>query len=58
MGSAFLCADAGIDNQASYIAGWLKVIRKDVKLVATAAAQAQKAADMILDRFGSKGDQL
>ena len=55
MGSAFLCAEAGIspvviENQASYIAGWLSKLRDDRKLLVYAAAQAQKAADFILGR--------
>jgi antirestriction protein ArdC len=57
MGAAFLCAESGIetatlDNSASYIDGWLRVIRQDARLVVTAAAQAQKAADYIR---GAKG---
>ena len=55
MGSAFLCGSAGIldsqvDRSASYIEGWLKSLRNDRRLVVTAAAQAQKASDFILDR--------
>ena len=55
MTSAFLCAEAGIDgatldNSASYISGWLKVLRNDPKLVVSAAAQAQKAANFILGK--------
>ena len=55
MGSAFLCGEAGIlepciDRSAAYVAGWLKALRDDRKLVVTAAAQAQKAADFILNR--------
>ena len=54
-GAAFLCAEAGISNavlcnQAAYVAGWLKRLRDDRRLVIQAAAQAQKAADYILDR--------
>jgi len=52
MGAAFLCGHAGIDqtldNSAAYIGGWLKRLRNDKRLVVTAAAQAQKAADFIL----------
>ena len=53
MGAAFLCAEAGIsasviENQAAYVAGWLKKLRDDRRLVVMAAAQAQKAADFIL----------
>jgi antirestriction protein ArdC len=52
MASAFLCGHAGIkpaviDNQASYIAGWLKTIRSDKRLVIVAAGAAQRAADLI-----------
>ena len=55
MTSAFLCGHTGIDtavlgNAAAYVAGWLRVIRQDARLVVTAAAQAQKAADFILAR--------
>ncbi len=53
MASAFLCAHCGIDNstmpqQAAYLAGWLKALKSDPKLVVCAAAQAQKAANFIL----------
>ncbi len=55
MGSAFLCAEAGIspvviENQAAYVAGWLKKLHDDRKMIVIAAAQAQRAADFILDR--------
>ncbi len=55
MGAAFLCSEIGIvertiDNSAAYIASWLDRLRKDVKLVVQAGAQAQKAADFILGR--------
>jgi antirestriction protein ArdC len=54
MGAAFLCAEAGIspvvlENQAAYIQGWLAKIRGEKRLVVIAAAQAQKAADYILN---------
>ena len=56
MGAAYLCAESGIspaviDNQASYIFGWLAKVRGDRKLVVHAAAQAQKAADYVLAKF-------
>ena len=52
MTASMLCGVTGIDsvtltNSASYIDGWRKKISKDIKLVITAAAQAQKAADYI-----------
>jgi antirestriction protein ArdC len=55
MGAAHHCAEAGIstsvvDEQAAYVAGWLKKLRDDRKLLIHAAAQAQHAADYILGR--------
>jgi len=52
---AYLCAEAGIspavlENQAAYIQGWAAKLRTDKRMVVIAAAQAQKAADYILDR--------
>jgi antirestriction protein ArdC len=58
--SSMLCGVAGISNQtidlaASYIDGWLSVIRKDKKMITVAAARAQAAADYILGRkFGEE----
>jgi antirestriction protein ArdC len=54
MGAAFLCGHAGIvertiENSAAYVASWLERLSDDVRLVVTAAAQAQKASDFILD---------
>jgi antirestriction protein ArdC len=55
MGAAYLCAESGISNavianQAAYVAGWLRKLRDDRKLLVHAAAQAQHAADFILSR--------
>lgn len=56
LGAAMLCAHAGISsertlqNSASYIQGWLKVLRSDARLVVQAASQAQKACDYILGK--------
>ena len=55
LGASFLAGEAGIQeetevNSAAYIAGWLKVLKADKRLVPSAAAAAQKAADMIMDR--------
>jgi antirestriction protein ArdC len=53
MTSSILCAQTGIDtpeifsNSASYIAGWLRALHQDSRLVVTAAAQAQRACDLI-----------
>jgi antirestriction protein ArdC len=53
MSSSVLCAQIGIEepdifeNSASYIAGWLSALNHDTRLVVTAAAQAQRACDLI-----------
>ncbi len=52
LGSAFCCATVSLDNSliqdsASYIQGWLSVLKGDPKMLVYAAAQAQKAADYI-----------
>ena len=51
MGSAFLCASIGIENapledHASYLESWLKILKKDSKAIFAAASQAQKANDL------------
>jgi len=53
MTSAFLCAKCGIDNavienQAAYLEGWMRALKKDSKLIVTAAGQGQRAANCIL----------
>jgi antirestriction protein ArdC len=52
LGSAFLCADLGItpevrDDHAAYIASWLEALKNDKRLIFTAAAHAQRAADYL-----------
>ena len=53
MTSTLLCACTGIDdpatfaNSASYIAGWLRALDNDHRLVITAAASAQRASVLI-----------
>lgn len=59
MGAAFLCGHNGIDNRtiqnsAAYIQGWLRKLKDDKTLLIHAAAQAQKAADFILNRKGGE----
>lgn len=56
MTAAFLCGQAGIvertiDNSAAYLSSWLKRLKNDSALVVQAAAQAQRAADFILNKF-------
>lgn len=54
LGAAFLCGEAGIDpdvsNSAAYIEGWREQLTRDPRLIVTAAQQAQKAVDHVLDR--------
>lgn len=52
LGSAFLCAEVGIDNtrenSAAYISGWKRRLSDDPTLIVSAASQAQKAAEYIM----------
>ena len=56
LGAAFLAATCGLDNSSrlddasAYVAGWLKALRADKKLLLQAAGAAQKAADFILGK--------
>lgn len=56
MGASFLCSTVQIDfdgiteNSAAYLAGWLNILKADSKFIFKAAAEAQKAADYILNR--------
>ena len=61
MAAAFLCGHCGIEsavieNSAAYLQSWIKALRGDKKLAITAAAQAQKAADYILNRKAAQAD--
>jgi len=54
MGAAFLCAIAGIANEhidrntTAYIQSWISKLEEDSRLIVHAAANAQRAVDMIL----------
>lgn len=55
LGSAFLSAEAGIDNSvlennAAYLKSWLRELKADNKLIIYASARASKAVDYILKR--------
>ena len=55
MGAAYLCAEAKIspaviENQASYVDGWLKQLRRDRRLIIKAATHAQRAVNFILNK--------
>jgi antirestriction protein ArdC len=52
LGSAFLCADIELhqeprEDNAAYIATWLKVLKNDNRAIFSAAAHAQRAADYL-----------
>lgn len=56
MGASFLCSSAQIDydkiteNNAAYLAGWLKVLKEDNRFIFKATAEAQKGVDYILNQ--------
>jgi antirestriction protein ArdC len=61
LGSAMLSGVVGLDvekqQDAAYVANWLKALEDDHKLVVVAAAQAQKASDLILGtKFDTHGE--
>jgi antirestriction protein ArdC len=52
LGSAFLSADLDLTpelraDHASYLAGWIKVLKDDKRAIFTAASHAQRAADFL-----------
>lgn len=51
IGSAFLCADLGlpptVDDNAAYVASWLKVLKDDKRAIFTAAAMSEKAVSYL-----------
>jgi len=52
LGAAFLCADLELateprDENASYIANWLEVLKNDTRFIFKAAAHAQRATDFL-----------
>ncbi len=53
MGSAFLCAQVGIEGRLrhpEYIGHWLNVLKNDKRAVFKASSLAQAAADFVLGR--------
>jgi antirestriction protein ArdC len=54
MGSAFLCAEARIENtcnnSAAYLKGWLKVLKGDAGMIVTATSAVQRATNFILSQ--------
>lgn len=58
MGAAFLAAAAGIspgtiEQSAAYIDGWKRALGGDKKLVVHAAGAGQRAAEWVLDAYGT-----
>ncbi len=56
IGGAMVCTSTGAvtvaslrDDTAAYIAGWLQALGDDRRLVVTAASQAERAADLVLE---------
>lgn len=52
LGAAFLCSDLELateprEENASYIANWLEVLKNDARFIFKAAAHAQRAADYL-----------
>ncbi len=60
IGSAFLCAELGIDtpaiqeNEAAYLQGWISCLKNDDRAIVVAAGGAQRAADLILNRVAKE----
>ena len=54
IGAAFLAAELGLaieprEDHAAYIANWLQALKNDKRLIFKAAAEAQKAADYLIE---------
>ena len=60
--SCFILNHCGLEtansfsNSTSYLAGWLKALKNDKKMLVAAAGAAEKAVSLILDRKGSEQD--
>lgn len=57
LGAAYLCAHLELANEpradhAAYVNNWLKVLKGDKKAIFTAASQAQKAIDWVIEAAG------
>mgnify|MGYP001765855538 CR=1 FL=1 len=55
LGASYLSAFAGIDNaiienSASYLSNWLRILRKDNKFLLKASAKAQQAVDYLIGK--------
>jgi antirestriction protein ArdC len=58
LGSAFLSAELELETEprtdnAPYVANWLKILKNDTRAIFTAASQAQKAVDWLVQAVAS-----
>lgn len=64
IGAAFLCGNAGIEsedvikNNSAYCAGWLQVLRNNIKILIWAASRSERAANYILGKVDSEGEEV
>lgn len=63
LGAAFLMASLGLsadprEDHASYLAGWLKVLKADKRAIFTAASKAQAAVNFLHERSAQAGQAL
>jgi len=49
-------ADATVESHADYVQSWITVLKNDKKAIFTAASQAAKAADFILDKVTTRSN--
>ena len=62
LGASFLVNHAGLEtpesfsNNAAYLNGWLSALKKDKRLIVSAAGAAEKAARMILGKEADPDD--
>ena len=61
--SAFMCAELGIDtpaiadNEAAYVANWVRALKDDERAIVVAAGAAQRAADLIMGRVANDASE-
>jgi antirestriction protein ArdC len=61
LGSAYLSSftgilNAGIQNSAAYLNGWLAKLKNDKRFMVQASGQAQRAVDFIINQPGPASD--
>ena len=59
LGAAFLCATLdvraeGRPDHAAFVQSWIKVLKNDKRFIFTAAGAAQRAADWLHEKQGTK----